>query len=202
VIRSCYEVIIHLHPPAFRRQFGAEMLSAFEDASETAGSAFLLTDGAISVLRHWMKYPELWKVLAACAGAALELLLGGFGLLASVQADIAPRIAVETFAHMWTGDFTDKGVLSTMRVRLSEQGGNWTGAVEIRNADGRVIRQPLTNIRVDRLNLRFWIKDRGSAALFQGRISDGNPRRRVRGSFARVSGGQGAWAMRRDDFRE
>jgi hypothetical protein len=202
VVRSCYKIIIHLHPPAFRRQFGAEMLSVFEDASEAAGSAFLLTDGAISLLRQWMKYPELWKVLAACVGAAMELLPGGLGLLASVQADIAPRIAVETFAHTWTGGFTNKGVLSTMRVRLSEQAGNWTGAVEIRNADGRWIRQPLSNISIDRLNLRFSITDRGSAALFRGRISDGNQRRRVRGSFARVSGGQGAWAMRRDDFRE
>jgi hypothetical protein len=49
-----YRSVLHLYPPAFRREFGAEMACDFEDATTEAGT------------RHgWLGVSVLWAILAA-----------------------------------------------------------------------------------------------------------------------------------------
>ena len=48
--RALYEWLLWLHPPAFRRQFAAEMLWIFDEASESEGVVALLLDGLVSMI--------------------------------------------------------------------------------------------------------------------------------------------------------
>ena len=61
MIRSLYRALLFLHPPAFREQFGEEMLWIFDETS-AAGSLTLLSDGFLSLLRQWVVGYEVWKV--------------------------------------------------------------------------------------------------------------------------------------------
>ena len=65
--RATYRVLLALHPTAFRRQFGGEMLWVFDEAQrdrETSGFCF---DVARSLLRHWLREAD-------CCGRSLERL--------------------------------------------------------------------------------------------------------------------------------
>src|SRR5947199_4942606 len=77
MLRALYRCLLLLHPPAFRRRFGAEMLSIFDDAAESDGAGSLLLDGFFSVARQWVLRTGAWKVAAAVAGACVQVLAGG-----------------------------------------------------------------------------------------------------------------------------
>jgi D-alanyl-D-alanine carboxypeptidase len=53
-----YRCIVRLHPPAFREQFGEEMLGIFEEAAESHGALRLLGDGLLSLTRQWLLRPK------------------------------------------------------------------------------------------------------------------------------------------------
>jgi hypothetical protein len=78
MIRACYRCLLALHPPAFRRQFAAEMLWIFD---QSGGTPALLLDGAVSLARQWLLRTGWWRVVAALAIAAIQVTLGGFGML-------------------------------------------------------------------------------------------------------------------------
>jgi len=66
MIRIIYRALLYLHPPAFREQFGDEMLWIFDETS--SGSAVpLLADGFVSALRQWFIGYEVWKVMPLSA---------------------------------------------------------------------------------------------------------------------------------------
>lgn len=72
--RAVYRCLIQLHPLAFRRRFGAEMLWVFDEAAEQ-GAFSLFADAILSLSREWFLGTNAWKrVLGAVA--ALVLLLG------------------------------------------------------------------------------------------------------------------------------
>ncbi len=50
--RQVYCVLLGLHPGGFRSRFGAEMLYAFDDATEAYGASWLLKDLALSLVRQ------------------------------------------------------------------------------------------------------------------------------------------------------
>ena len=73
--RSLYRSLLWLHPPAFRREFGGEMLWIFDEAAITEGSGRLLADGVVSLFRQWMVGSGMWKVLAGMCGAMLQIFI-------------------------------------------------------------------------------------------------------------------------------
>lgn len=57
MIRSLYAALIRMHPPAFQRRFGGEMLSIFDQTPGT-GRSSLVGDAVFSFLRQWLLRPE------------------------------------------------------------------------------------------------------------------------------------------------
>jgi len=78
--RLIYRLLLCLHPPSFRRRFGGEMLSIFDDAHAAEGSAPLLLDAALSLTRRWLLRTPLWLVFPALAGAGATVSSGLFVL--------------------------------------------------------------------------------------------------------------------------
>lgn len=78
MMRAIYLIIVWLHPAAFRRRFGDEMLSIFEEDGMHGSAGAMLTDGLTSLARQWVLRTDSWKILAALAGAFIQV--WGFGL--------------------------------------------------------------------------------------------------------------------------
>jgi hypothetical protein len=76
-MRTLYQCLLLLHPPAFRRRFGAEMLSIFEEAARSSGARSLFLDGFVSVARQWVVRAGTWKLAAAVVGACIQVTAGG-----------------------------------------------------------------------------------------------------------------------------
>ena len=52
VSRFAYRLLLRLHPASFQHEFGAEMLWIFDEEHQRGGTAYLLFDGVISLLRQ------------------------------------------------------------------------------------------------------------------------------------------------------
>jgi hypothetical protein len=50
-----------MHPPAFHRRFGDEMLSIF-DEDGVRDSGFVLLDGLLSIARQWVLRTDCWRM--------------------------------------------------------------------------------------------------------------------------------------------
>lgn len=70
--RRLYGCLVRMHPPAFRREFAAEMLWIYDQAAKTCGWA-LLADALVSLARQWLVRSGLWKILLAAAGGLLQV---------------------------------------------------------------------------------------------------------------------------------
>jgi hypothetical protein len=79
MMRSLYRLLIHLHPPGFRRRFEDEMLLIFDETVASGQStALLLCDALVSLFRRWVLrragpstgshslQPGTWWLLALC----------------------------------------------------------------------------------------------------------------------------------------
>jgi hypothetical protein len=53
-----------LHPPAFGKRFGGEMLSIFDHSEGRIAKATLLADGLWSLVRQWTLRPEFWHEIS------------------------------------------------------------------------------------------------------------------------------------------
>jgi hypothetical protein len=71
-----YELLVRLHPRAFRERFGQEMLGVFEE-SDTAPSPSLFADCLISLMRQWVLRSGYWPVVVAGLGALALMMLAG-----------------------------------------------------------------------------------------------------------------------------
>jgi hypothetical protein len=60
MLRHLYRCALRLHPPGFRKRFGAEMLSIFDQSKEKRASLRLLLDVAMSLSRQWLLRSEFW----------------------------------------------------------------------------------------------------------------------------------------------
>jgi hypothetical protein len=92
-MRTVYKFLLRLHPPAFRRQFAAEMLWIFDEAAKTSGAPALVADGFISLIRQWVLRSGAWKLAVVILGAALQVTAGGLIWLASGHAPAPPNRA-------------------------------------------------------------------------------------------------------------
>jgi hypothetical protein len=74
--RTLYHWLICLHPPAFRLRFEEELVWIFDESSEASGTASLLCDAAISLLRQWVMRSGMWKWALGGIAGALPILIG------------------------------------------------------------------------------------------------------------------------------
>jgi hypothetical protein len=64
MLRRIYRCVLRLHPPGFRRRFGDEILSIFDQAPGTLSALQLLIDGLASLTRQWALRPEFWNEIS------------------------------------------------------------------------------------------------------------------------------------------
>jgi hypothetical protein len=74
MLGTLYRALVRLHPPAFRRSYGPEMLSIF-DHTPGCHRPVLLGDATVSLLRQWLLRPEFHQPVhpspTAPAGASM-----------------------------------------------------------------------------------------------------------------------------------
>jgi hypothetical protein len=85
-MRTLYKYLVRLHPPAFRREFAAEMLWIFDEAAESEGALSLCFDGFVSLARQWVLRSGSWKLAVAGMGACVQITAGGLIFLLLGQA--------------------------------------------------------------------------------------------------------------------
>jgi len=69
--RALYCSLIRLHPAAFRKQFGEDMLWIFDECA--GGAASLMSDAFVSLARQWLIREGIWKVVAAALGGVVHM---------------------------------------------------------------------------------------------------------------------------------
>jgi len=74
--RFLYRLLLLLHPPAFRREFGGEMLWIFDESHANHVAMPLFADALASLARQWLFRSVIWIPIIACAGAFLTLAAG------------------------------------------------------------------------------------------------------------------------------
>jgi hypothetical protein len=78
MVRALYTTLVRLHPRAFHRRFGEEMLSIFDHTPGT-GRAALVGDAIVSLVRQWFLRPRFREpgrsARQATAGASMFLFL-------------------------------------------------------------------------------------------------------------------------------
>jgi hypothetical protein len=60
MLRHLYRRLIAFHPPYFRKRFGDEMLSIFDQAGTSFVKIRLLSDLMVSLARQWIFRPQFW----------------------------------------------------------------------------------------------------------------------------------------------
>lgn len=73
MIRALYQLVLLLHPPAFRKRFGDEMMSIFEENRSSSLQSALLFDGFSSFLRQWLLRSGSWRLPVALGAAFLQV---------------------------------------------------------------------------------------------------------------------------------
>jgi hypothetical protein len=61
MLRPLFQLLVGLHPRAFRRRFAPEMMSIFDQASGKRTALSLVADAFISLLRQWVLRPGFWR---------------------------------------------------------------------------------------------------------------------------------------------
>lgn len=75
MVRRLYRCLVWLHPAAFRLRFEEEILWIFDEAADGWGTASLLRDASISLLRQWLLRSQLWKWAVASIAAVVPPIL-------------------------------------------------------------------------------------------------------------------------------
>jgi hypothetical protein len=70
VSRFAYRLLLRLHPVGFQQQFGAEMLWIFDE--QPGASAYLLLDGALSLLRQRCRVQKDLGQLSITSGVVIS----------------------------------------------------------------------------------------------------------------------------------
>jgi uncharacterized protein (TIGR03435 family) len=93
MIRRLYRLLVLLHPSQFRRSFGPELLSIYDETAgrETPG---LLVDGVFSLLRQWALRSPFPLFMAAALSAAAQILVGDWVWLAAVRRTLTGSLRV------------------------------------------------------------------------------------------------------------
>lgn len=162
--RWFYQVLLRLHPAAFRQEFAGEMQWIFDEASAAEGVWLLFLDGFVSLARQWVVRSGTWKVPVAILGGLLQVTLGGLGWLAMEHPQIAARTARDQFQGAWVGEVKAPEGSRKMKLQLVSQSGDWGGTVFL---DGREL--TVRDVRVEVGSLHFSLQVGDSTLWFQGR---------------------------------
>jgi hypothetical protein len=58
MLRTCYSLLLRLHPEPFRHSYEKEMLAIFDDVAACGSVLGLFADAAVSLFRQWVLRPE------------------------------------------------------------------------------------------------------------------------------------------------
>lgn len=83
MLRHLYRCALRLHPPEFRRRFGEEMLSIYDQSAGRCASVRLLLDAIASVARQWIFRPEFR--LQTCPSSAPQRSVDGIPSFSSLD---------------------------------------------------------------------------------------------------------------------
>lgn len=61
MLRSLFQLLVGLHPRAFRERFAVEMLSVFDHSNGKKAALSLVADALLSFLRQWGFRPSFWN---------------------------------------------------------------------------------------------------------------------------------------------
>jgi uncharacterized membrane protein len=76
MMRTLYQWLVYLHPPAFRLRFEEELLWIFDESRDASGAAPLLYDAALSLLRQWLMRSGVWKWVVGIIAGVVPVLIG------------------------------------------------------------------------------------------------------------------------------
>ncbi|MBZ5595514.1 MAG: hypothetical protein LAP39_24990 [Acidobacteriia bacterium] len=216
MIRSLYRSLLWLHPPAFRRQYGEEMLWIFE---ETGGAVSLVADGFFSLVRQWIRCPGTMTLAAAGFGGVLHMALFLVMTLPmmsrspnvvyvrrAIWADGMPDVTTVQFSGNWVGTLRSTGPSGPLELMLAKTGPQWVGKLYIQGPDGAMHSGPLEDIKVQGDSLCFRVQAGDADMSFTGQLRQGklagileataNGNHVAAGPRGKVVG-QGTWVMDR-----
>src|SRR5580700_8458878 len=61
MLRFLFQLLVGLHPPAFRRRFAPEMMWIFDHVSGKRAALSLVADAFLSLIRQWVLRPGFWS---------------------------------------------------------------------------------------------------------------------------------------------
>jgi hypothetical protein len=99
MIRRLYELLIRSHPDRFRRRFGEQMLSIFDDSTRVRSGFHLLTDAFVSLLRQHLLRTECSRAEQLQENASrvnVAWAVGALGWYVIVAAVVHPAPATVT----------------------------------------------------------------------------------------------------------
>ena len=82
MLKTCYSLLLRLHPAPFRQSYEKEMLAIFDDVAACEGVLGLFIDAAVSLFRQWVLRPEFRRT---ATGAVVAVASGDVPLLASLE---------------------------------------------------------------------------------------------------------------------
>jgi hypothetical protein len=89
MLRHLYRGLVRLHPSPFRVRFKDELVYVFDEAERTFGSASIVGDACVSLIRQWLRNRNLWKWVAASIGG-IVLLVIAFGSFLPWDSPVRP----------------------------------------------------------------------------------------------------------------
>lgn len=216
--RLLYRFLILLHPSGFKDQFGAEMLSVF-DESVGRPTLPLLSDGLVSLLRQWLLRSRMWKFAAGAFLSGLSIVCTGsslgfaMGKIQSYRVESA-SLGSERTVCVYTPPGYDSHAKDGYRLLVLSDGlsyGNWLSAVAM--LDGLIRAQrlpPIVSVWTDELpDVRDSEYNRHSASFLtdellpwlQGRFNvSSDPQKTILGSTSEEAAAVFAALQRPDLF--
>jgi len=178
--RALYRSLVQLHPPAFRREFGDEMVSIFDEAAKVDGAGRLFADGVLSLGRQWLVRAGTWKVAVAAMAGFAEILLAytmaygppvGRSCGADVpQAESAAYVTLARFSGQWKGNLKSTGPSGFIELTLAWKGAAWMGTIQLQGPDGGMHGGAVEDIQVEGDVLRFRVRAGDADMNFNGRL--------------------------------
>lgn len=191
-MRFLYRCLLRLHPASFRDQFAGEMLWIFDQAASYRVASALFADGFISLARQWGLRAGAWKV--AAGGLSSFLMIMGMMSMAAFPTRHFPTPDFSDadypvtgssgpsaqFAGHWAGNILFPGPAGQIEFTLAENGGIWSGVLQVRGRDGIVHPGLAEDIQVAANSLSFRFKTNRGEMIYRGRMFQGKLRGYVR----------------------
>ncbi|MBZ5575137.1 MAG: hypothetical protein LAP40_01095 [Acidobacteriia bacterium] len=182
MVRFLYLCLLGLHPPAFRDQFGGEMLWIFDQTEAGRDVLALFSDGGASLVRQWLLRSGAWKM--ATGGVVSLVVIGGMLSGAAIQpaarrgeVRVAPHCPAPCepadFRGQWAGNFHWPGPSGQMMLTFTNTGDTWNGELVVQGGDGVAHRGAAEDLRFDRGSVSFRVQTAHGPMRFYGWVAQG-----------------------------